>query len=241
MEGYAAARKAGRFAGCEIAAGGLRSSPTAGRPTGASESGTSNICNLCRFWTSFTLLTYVYAAAMAGRTKAEGGPVYLHWITWVWQGDVCRVIAELAARGEELGPPPADAGETDPRQIIAGTLTYLVNQQSRMNYSVYRQQGLPVTSNHIESTVKQINQRVKGSENFWTAERGEALLQLRDDQLSDTQPLSQHWFRRYRSAHLCKGRLNTIAKCALAFDRTWRKRYKGWPTARRPEMELELE
>ncbi len=145
-------------------------------------------------------LTYVYAAAMAGRTQQEGGSVYLRWITWVWRGEVCQVIAELAARAAELGPPPTDAGETDPRQILAGTLTYLVNQQSRMNYPDYRRRGLPVTSSHMESAVKQINQRVKGSEKFWTAAGGEALLQLRADQLSDTQPLSSFWTRRFRAA-----------------------------------------
>ena len=151
-------------------------------------------------------LTYVYAGAMAGRSKEEGGPVYLRWITWVWQGQVCKVISEVAARGEGAppegwsGPPPTDAGETDPRQIIAGTLTYLANQQSRMNYPEYRRQGLPITSSHIESTVKQINQHVNGSEKFWTAEGGEALLQLRADQLSDTQPMSLHWIRRSRNA-----------------------------------------
>lgn len=145
-------------------------------------------------------LTYIYAAAMAGRTKEDGGPVYLRWITWVWQGQVSQVIAELAARGAELGPPPADAGETDSRQIVAATLTYLANQQSRMNYPDYRRQGLPITSSHIESTVKEMNRRVKGSEKFWTAAGGEALLQLRADQLSDTQPLALHWLRRSQSA-----------------------------------------
>ena len=145
-------------------------------------------------------LTYVYAAAMADRTKAEGAPIYLRWITWVWQGQTSLVIAEVAARAAGLGLPPDDAGETDPRKILATTLTYLVNQQSRMKYSEYRRLGLPVTSSHIESTVKQINQRVKGSEKFWTAAGGEALLQLRADQLSDTQPLSLYWIRRHRNA-----------------------------------------
>ncbi len=145
-------------------------------------------------------LTYVYAAAMAGRSQEEGGPIYLRWITWVWQGRVQKVIAELAVRGEELGVPPADASETDPRQIIAQTQTYLLNQQSRMNYPEYRREGLPITSSHIESTVKQINYRVKGSEKFWAAQGGEALLQLRADQLSDTQPLSLHWRRRLQAA-----------------------------------------
>jgi len=35
-------------------------------------------------------LTYVYAAAMAGRTFAEGWPVYERWIRWVWGGQVSR-------------------------------------------------------------------------------------------------------------------------------------------------------
>lgn len=138
-------------------------------------------------------LTYVYAAAMADRTKAEGGPVYLRWITWVWEGKLPNVIAEVAARAAELGSPPDNASDTDPRQIVASTLTYLVNQQSRMNYPAYRRAGLPITSSHMESTVKQINQRVKGSEKSWAEKGGDALLQLRGDQLSDTQPMSLYW------------------------------------------------
>lgn len=141
-------------------------------------------------------LSYVFAAAMAGRSREQGGPVYIRWITWVWQGDVSRVIAEMAGRAVELGAPPADAAETDPRQIVAESLTYLTNQQSRMNYPAYRRMGLPITSSHIESTIKQINQRVKGSEKFWTELGGEALLQLRGDQLSDTAPLEPFWVRR---------------------------------------------
>lgn len=141
-------------------------------------------------------LTYVYAAAMAGRTRAEGNPIYLRWITWVWQGHVPKIIVELAARAAELGVPPANAGETDPRQIVAATLTYLVNQQSRMSYATYRRMGLPITSSHIESTVKQINQRLKGSEKFWSFRGGEALLQLRADQLCGIRPLTLYWARR---------------------------------------------
>ncbi len=59
--------------------------------------------------------------AMAGRSREAGGPVYVRWITWIWQGAVTRVIAELANRAVELGPLPAD---TDPCQIVADTLTY---------------------------------------------------------------------------------------------------------------------
>lgn len=146
-------------------------------------------------------LTYVFSAAMAGRaSRADGQVAYVRWITWVWQGQVVRVIAELAARAVELGPLPADATDGDPRQIVAGALTYLTNQQSRMNYPSYRQAGLPITSSHIESTVKQINQRVKGSEKFWAQFGGEALSQLRADQLSDTDPLQPFWVHREKAA-----------------------------------------
>ena len=41
-----------------------------------------------------------------------------------------------------------------------------------MNYPEYRRLGLPLTSSHIESTIKQIAARVKGSEKFWS--RGKA-------------------------------------------------------------------
>ena len=151
-------------------------------------------------WDFIHALTYVYSAALAGRSRETGGPVYRRWITWVWQGDVTRVIAEVAARLAELGPLPEDVAETDPRKILADTLTYLTNQQSRMNYPAYRRLGLPITSSHIESTVKQISRRVKGSEKFWTAGGGEALLQLRADQLCDTAPLDTYWRQRPRHA-----------------------------------------
>ena len=145
-------------------------------------------------------LTYVFSAAMAGRSREAGGPVYHRWITWIWQGEVTRVIAEVASRLAELGPLPEEAAETDPRKILADTLTYLTNQQTRMNYPAYRRLGLPITSSHIESTVKQISRRVKGSEKFWTEQGGEALLQLRADQLCDTAPLDTFWLQRPRHA-----------------------------------------
>ena len=100
----------------------------------------------------------------------------------------------------ELGLPPSDAPDTDPRQIIADTVTYLTNQQSRMNYPCYRMAGLPITSSHIESAVKQINRRVKGSEKFWTKDADEAMLQLRADQLSNTAPMNPFWKRRAERA-----------------------------------------
>ena len=58
----------------------------------------------------------------------------------------------------------------------------------------------PITSSHVESVVKQINQRVKGSEKFWTEQGSEAVLQLRADQLSDGEILETFWERRQAEA-----------------------------------------
>ena len=62
-----------------------------------------------------------------------------------------------------------------------------------MHYAEYRRQGLPMTSSYVESAVKQFNQRVKGTEKFWSEEGAEALLQLRADHLSDHNPLDRFW------------------------------------------------
>jgi hypothetical protein len=141
-------------------------------------------------------LTHVYAAATAGRPVAVGWEVYVRWITWIWQGNVLQVIVELAGRQQELGPPADDDGETSPRRLVADTLTYLQNQKQRMNYPEYRRQGLPITSAHMESTVKQLNRRIKGSEKYWSERGGEAVLQLAADQLSTSRPLDEFWRKR---------------------------------------------
>mgnify|MGYP003725293119 FL=1 len=66
-----------------------------------------------------------------------------------------------------------------------------------MNYPEYRKQGLPLTSSHIESTIKRINRRMKGTEKFW--DRGaEPLLQLAADHLSETDALDRFWKTRHQ-------------------------------------------
>ncbi len=143
-------------------------------------------------------MTYIFTAAMAGRNPEAGWEVYVRWLTWVWRGEVERVIAQLAARQCELGRPEKEEPLTSPRQIVAEALTYLQNQQSRMRYDEYRREGLPITSCYIESTVKQMNARMKGTEKFWSPRGGEALLQLRADYLSDNESMPEFWSRRQR-------------------------------------------
>lgn len=145
-------------------------------------------------------LTYVYAAAMAGRAFAEGWPVYERWIRWVWAGRVSPVIEELITRQQEVGRATKEDKEGSPRRVVQDALTYLCNHQDKMRYDEYRKAGLPLMSSHVESTVKQINYRVKGTEKFWSEAGAEALLQLRADYLSDDEPMEDFWQRRQDAA-----------------------------------------
>lgn len=140
-------------------------------------------------------LTYVYAAAMAGRALKEGWRAYRQWAQWVWGGQVGRVIAALELRQQELGEPTKETSKTAPSAIVATSLGYLRNQRSRMDYPEYRKQGLPITSTYVESTVKQINRRMKGTEKFWS-QGVEPMLTLVADHLSDTPTLSRFWRNR---------------------------------------------
>jgi hypothetical protein len=145
-------------------------------------------------------LSYVFAAAMAGRGFRAGWEAYVRSIQQVWGGRVDGVILALEARQSELGAPAPDDPETSPRVVVAEALTYLRNNAARMCYPDYRKAGLPITSSHMESTVKLFNRRVKGTEKFWSEEGAEAILQLRADYLSETEPLERFWEDRQENA-----------------------------------------
>lgn len=136
-------------------------------------------------------LSYAWGAAQA----VGGGDCYCKWAQLIWQGDVQQMIDELTDHQTVLGKPPKDAGSTDPRQRIDRALVYFTNNAAHMHYPAYRKQGLPITSSHIESTVKLINRRIKGSEKFWLQPESECVLQLRADHLSDSKPLKPFWLR----------------------------------------------
>lgn len=139
-------------------------------------------------------LMYVYAAAMAGRASAAGWAAYRDWAQWLWSGEVDRIIAALQERQRELGlPAPKEKGT--PRAQVAGSLGYLTNQRERMKYDAYRREGLPITSNYVESTIKQINRRMKGTEKFWSISAN-PMLALVADRLSETQAVTRFWHRR---------------------------------------------
>ena len=52
----------------------------------------------------------------------------------------------------------------------------------------------------MESTVKQVSRRVKGTEKFWSSSGGEAILRLRGEYLSDDEPMHDSWDQRSHHA-----------------------------------------
>jgi hypothetical protein len=141
------------------------------------------------------VLTYVYLAA-----KAAGGPApaiwgrYLGWAEACWRGRVAAVLEELAAVLGTMAAPPEgqEAKPTDPYEVIRVTIGYLTNNQGRMDYPRYRRAGLPICSGLVESLIKQINRRVKGTEKFWNPTSAETILQLRAAYLSEDERLTKH-------------------------------------------------
>lgn len=134
-------------------------------------------------------LSYVYHAALESTPHMQScWQRCKRWITWVWQGKVRRVIAELTTLVESASEGPS-------RETLQEGLTYLSNNAQRMRYDEYRQAGLPITTTIIESTIKQINRRMKGTEKFWRP-GAEPQLQLCADRISETNPLTKFWDQR---------------------------------------------
>jgi len=145
-------------------------------------------------------LSYVFAAAFAGRSLSEGAAIYKRWIQAVWEGRVAAILPELEARSTALGTPPKESVESDPRRLVFEAWRYLRNNAERMRYDEYRRQGLPIMTSAVESAIKMINHRVKGSEKFWSEPGAEAILQLRADYLSETGVMDQFWSTRETQA-----------------------------------------
>jgi hypothetical protein len=146
-------------------------------------------------------MSYVYEAAKAvGQETGTGWRLYAEWITWTWQGQVGRVIEKLKPWQQANGKPQPGEAKTGVRGVVARTLGYLENNQDKMKYDEYRKAGLPIVSSLVESMVKQISRRVKGTEKFWSEQGAEALLQLRADYLSDGDVMAGFWQRRQAAA-----------------------------------------
>ena len=95
-------------------------------------------------------------------------------------GDVEAVLADLRSQR-----PKKEEG----KEAVSGLMGYLEDNQERMRYAEYRDQGLMVGSGAIESGIKNVvNLRMKGCGMRWATERAENMLNLRAAHLSTAGP-----------------------------------------------------
>jgi hypothetical protein len=142
------------------------------------------------------LLAYLHDAAHAWRKEGDRAwKQYVQWLRWAWSGQVKPLLKSLRQAASELGEPPQGIADTDARKIVKDTVGYVANNRTRMDYPRYRRLGLPTSSAPVESTIKQINRRIKGSEKFWLNGGAEAMLQLRAAYLSEDDRVSTYWSR----------------------------------------------
>jgi hypothetical protein len=141
------------------------------------------------------LLAYLYDAAQAwrGSDAASAWATYEQWLRWAWSGKVGNVLSGLRTALAALKAKRSPAA--DRVRTLEEALTYITNNRGRMDYAEYRRLGLPISSAPVESTIKQMNRRVKGTDKFWLEEGVEAILQLRASQLSQDDRWSTAWSR----------------------------------------------
>lgn len=132
---------------------------------------------------------YIYKAAQA-MAPNNYWETYIDMLTKCWQGNVVEVIETLNQWLAAQTNPEAE-DEKSPYRIISTCATYLSNNQSRMNYPEYRRRGLPCSTSSVESLIKEVNFRTKGTEKSWDRDEGAgAILTVRNAALRDDDKLS---------------------------------------------------
>jgi hypothetical protein len=152
------------------------------------------------------LLAYLFAAARLAHSRdpAAAWKLYEQMLRDAWGGRVQQVIDTLQSqltRMRALASSPPDACK-----VVELATAYVERNRERMDYPRYRQLGLPVGSALVESLIKQINHRVKGTEQFWNDGGLEAVLQVRAAYLSQDDRAESFHERRPRGSAVGRNR-----------------------------------
>jgi hypothetical protein len=131
------------------------------------------------------LLVHLFAAARLAYAKdtRAAWKLYERMLRDAWGGRVQDVIDTLKSQCDRMR---ADASiAKDACRVVELARAYVERNRERTDYPRYRRLGLPVGSALAESLIKQINHRVKGTEQFWNNGGLEAVLQVRAAYLSE--------------------------------------------------------
>ena len=138
------------------------------------------------------LLEHLYPAAQAACAQ-DPWPLYLQLLRAGWAGQPAQVLTLLTPHARRVGAPPEDALDTDPRKILANAVTYVRNNQARMDSPRARRRGLPTTTSYVESLINTFNIRIKGAGKFWCPQNVEGVLQVRTACLSTPPRWEDFW------------------------------------------------
>ena len=152
------------------------------------------------------LLVHLFAAARLAfaNDAARAWELYEQMLWDAWGGRVQQVIDTLQS---QLGLHAATSGRKEARRVVELALGYVQRNRERMDYPRYRRLGLPVSSSLMESLIKQLNHRVKGTEQFWNDGGLEAVLQVRAAYLSQDGRAEAFHEQRPRSPAVGRNRL----------------------------------
>jgi hypothetical protein len=136
------------------------------------------VTRLIDFWHAVEKLAPA-ANVIAGDAGAK--PLLARWKMLLKNASSARVtiLAELVASGCE----DVRVGKDKP---VHDAITYLTNNDQRMDYAAARRRHLPIGSGSVEATCKSlVNIRMKRPGARWKTRTGEHLIQLRALALSD--------------------------------------------------------
>jgi len=159
------------------------------------------------------LVSYLYRAAQAvfPSDPKKAWALYEKLLRLAWSGRTADLLEVLRKHAEKAGQPPKGARDGDPRKVLWGTVGYVENNKERMAYARYRREGLPISSCPVESLIRQVNIRVKGTQKFWVRGGLEAILQVRAAYLSDDDRREKFWLRRPRGRAVGQNRFRRAA------------------------------
>lgn len=171
------------------------------------------------------------AAKAAFGVTAEGVAWLNARFATLWRGDAEELLKQLEAKAAELAPRPGP--EKSAARTVWNARAYFEEHRERIRYDVFRRLGLPLTSAHMESGIKQTNQRVKGSEKQWLLSNAEAMLALRCLALSEDERWDGY-FNLLRTGQITlPTRQAPTGKCAVAATPARRSSSSAQPTSSR--------
>lgn len=160
------------------------------------------------------------AAKLSTDSDKQAWSKYIEFVSHIWQGRPLTVIRRLNTIINKLDNKKRKSKFLqDKIEGITKIRNYFKNNINRMNYAEYRKQGLPISSCHVESTIKQFNLRIKSSEKFWNDSSARGIIKMKASLLSNDNSFNSFWKNRHDYQSITKrnyGRNNKNQKLKIA-------------------------